>query len=57
MTSDETYQAVYTQIYTQVKIAAVQQAVAQVGITDTIDATNVDMYLAMLGDVLAGVKD
>ena len=56
LTSDETYQAVYTQIYTQVKIAAVQQAVAQAGITDTIDAANVDMYLAMLGDAAAAIE-
>lgn len=56
LTSDETYQAVYTQIYTQVKIAAVQQAVAQAGITDTIDATNVDTYLAMLGDAAAAIE-
>ena len=56
LTSDETYQAVYTQIYTQVKIAAVQQAVVQAGITDTIDATNVDTYLAMLGDAAAAIE-
>lgn len=50
LTSDETYQAVYAQIYMQVKIAAVQQAMAQAGVTETIDETNVDTYLAMLGD-------
>lgn len=49
--SEETYNAIYNAIYDQVRIAAVQQALASVGVTGvTIDATNVDQYLAMLGE-------
>ena len=46
----ETYKAIYDAAYAQVRIAAVQQALAAAGMTNvTVDATNVESYLAMLG--------
>ena len=48
--SEATYNAIYGAIYAQVRIAAVQQALATAGMTGlTVDATNVDQYMAMLG--------
>ncbi len=48
--SEETYKSIYDAIYAQVKIAAVQQALDAAGIPGiTVDATNVDQYLGMLG--------
>ena len=48
--SQETYNSIYTTIYTQVRIAAVQQALAAAGMTGVVvDATNIEQYLTMLG--------
>ncbi|MBE5880896.1 MAG: hypothetical protein E7289_01090 [Lachnospiraceae bacterium] len=56
--SEETYNAIYAQIYAQVRIAAVQQALQAAGISGvTVDATNIDGYLAMLGpDAAAAIE-
>ncbi len=46
----ETYKAIYDAAYAQIRIAAVQQALSAAGMTNvTVDATNVESYLAMLG--------
>ena len=48
--SEETYKAIYDAAYMQIRIAAVQQALSAAGMTGvTVDATNVESYLAMLG--------
>ncbi len=48
--SEDAYNTIYNMIYEQVRIAAVQQALASAGITGiTVDATNVEQYLTMLG--------
>lgn len=48
LASEDTYKAIYAQVYNQVMYAAVAQALGQMGMTDvTVDATNLDTYLAM----------
>ena len=56
--SQETYDGIYNVIYQQVRIAAVQQALTSAGMSGiTVDATNVDQYLTMLGpDVTAQIN-
>lgn len=55
--ADETYQQIYSAIYMQVKIAAVQQALAQMGMADAqVDASNIDSYMAMMGPAGATIE-
>lgn len=55
--SETAYKQIYDMIYQQVKIAAVQQALAQMGMTDVVvDATNIDTYMAMLGAAAATIE-
>ncbi len=56
--SEETYKAIYDAAYAQIRIAAVQQALETAGMTGlTVDATNVDMYLQMIGaDAAAAIE-
>lgn len=57
--SEETYNSIYNAIYEQVRIAAVQQALASAGMTGVVvDATNLEQYLAMLGpEVTAQINE
>lgn len=51
LTSEDTYKKIYDAIYQAALIQAVQQALASMGMTDVVvDATNVETYLAMMGD-------
>ncbi len=57
ISSDETYKQIYDAIYLQVEITAVQTALSQMGMTDvTVDATNLETYLAMMGDARAQIE-
>lgn len=48
ISSEKTYQTIYTQVYNQVMYTAVAQALSQMGMADvTVDETNLETYLAM----------
>ena len=57
LSSEEAYKQIYDAIYLQAKITAVQTALAQAGMTDvTVDASNLDTYMGMLGDAAAQIE-
>lgn len=58
LSSEETYKKIYDMILEQVKIAALQQALAQMGMTDVVvDASNMEMYLGMLGPMAQTLEE
>ena len=51
LTSEDTYNTIYNAAYMQVRIAAVQQALTAAGMSQvTVDETNIEQYMAMLGE-------
>ena len=51
------YEAIYSQVYNQVLIAAVQTAMDQAGSKVTVTAANVDQLLGQLGDAATSIKN